>query len=870
MSHFKPSLMTLAFAAAGFGMSVSAHAADGDQAKKEKEVETIEVTLDRRSQSIQDYAGTAQVFSQDEMKKLGITPDFTNLQTIVPGLQISQNEGFAEIYIRGIGTQDNQPTTDSATAVHFNGIYIPRSRGIGPMMFDLQRVEINKGPQGTLRGRNATAGTINFIPNAPVLGEWEGKVSAGIGNYDSREYEAVINVPLADDLAMRISTFGREHGNFYSNALEDHTQGATGAGAEKQNAWRINVLYQPSDRFSAQFVYDHGDITGNGFPGNYFGQAYSDGYTPSNLDDPYRQNFLTEGYVDTDIDGYQLKLTYNFDAFSVEYTGGFRRHNAFNRNSRRPFQFGSDNPAINDVSDVLTADFDNFGTNNIWDRSESTVHEIRFFSPDDARLRWTAGYFTMDEEQYEFRFDTSDKSLGQSSLGGESRSRADIKAQSIFADATYDLTDDWRVKGGIRWTEDDKESLGYQVQYAFDFGADVTGNDVRFSTPGYMPTRPGNSQYLYNGPGSAHELFMANVGTFGARDTLDDFIAQHGPDSVSMTVTGVDNWQAGDNIALKREFKEDYVDYRIGVEHDLDEDHLIYAALTTGSRSGGLNGIVRLESGELAAPTFDREKLTSWEFGSKNEFDIGDSHVVLNATLFYYDYQDQVLQVGAVGDGGSFTPGETNVNANLVVLNVNVGESAILGLEVDGRAYLPYDLDLGWNFSYLDSEYKDAVVSDGRQNIPGGSAPNVNINGNPLMNVSKYNAMVHLGQAKDLDFGTWNWRVTASYRSSFHATPFAGRGFDANGNEIPLDDMPTCCFAEVSNGTFFNDKVDGFVIWNFSTGLTFGDDEQYRVEGYINNITEESYAQKQIINHYVNIAFLNNPRQAGLRFTANF
>ncbi len=868
MSQFKPSLLTLALATAGFSFHATAAEEDKTQKQKEEDIEVIMVTLDRRAQDVQDYAGTAQVFSQNELSRLGITPEFSNLQTVVPGLQISQNEGFNEIYIRGIGTQDNQPTTDGATAVHFNGVYIPRSRGIGPMMYDIQRVEVNKGPQGTLRGRNATAGSINFISNMPDFDEFEGAVKVGLGNYNSKEYEGMVNIPLSETFAVRIAGFGREHDNYYSNNLK-YESGVDGTGAEDETAFRISFAWEPNEKFSAKFIYDTADMDGNGFPGNYFGQAYSSGYDPDSLSNPYSQHFLTEGKVTNDIDGYNLLLTYNFDAFSIEYNGGYREHDYFNRNSRRPFQFGVANPDIDSVDDVLTADFDNFGTNYIWDISEAWVHELRIFSPDDARLRWTVGAFMLDEEQDEFRWDTSDKSLSQTSLGGESRSKNDIESKSIFADATYDLTEDWRIKAGVRYTDDEKQSYGYQVQYHFDFGPDVAASDVRFSTPGFMPTAPGDRQLFHPNQASAYDFFMDGIGRFGANDTLDDLLAQYGPDAVSLTSTigGPGTDTASTQL---REYDENYVDWRIGVEHDLSDDHLVYASITTGSRSGGLNGIIEQADGSLAAPTFDREKLTSYEVGSKNQFDWDGNRVTLNATLFWYQYDDQVLQVAAVAAGGGYEPGDVNVDANLVVQNVNVSESEILGLEIDGGILLPYDFDIGWQIAYLDSEYKDAVVSDGRQNLNGQLPPNVDISGNELMNVSRMNALLHFGQSLDYDWGTWNWRVTGSYRSSFSATPFAGIGFDADGNQIPLEDMPTCCFAEVSSGQFFNDQIDSFTIWNATTSFVFGDEGQYKVEGYINNITEEAYAQKQIINHFVNIAFLNTPRQAGVRFSTVF
>jgi len=845
----------------GCAISNALHAQEAQSDTPNAVLEEIVVTVNRREQNLQDFAGTAQVLSADDLNKSGVGSDFQNLQVVVPGLQISENEGFKEIYIRGIGTQANGPTDDSATAVHLNGVYLPRSRGIGPVLYDLERVEVNKGPQGTLRGRNATAGSVNFITRRPEFDAINGYAKIGFGNFDSNELEGAINLPVSDTLAFRVSGFHRDQENTFSNDVQEFTaENVDGVGANEQNAVRISALWQ-ADRFTGLFVYDYADEDGQGSPGNFFGQAFSAGETIDSLSDPFNQNFLTQGLVTNEIQGFNVVLNYDFDSFSVEYNGGYREHDSFNRNARRPFQFGVANSAIPDVSDILTADFDNFGTNHILDVSEAFVHELRIFAPDDARFRWTIGAFVLDEEQDETRFDTTDRSLSQSSLGGEGVSKNEIKATSVFADATFDVTDKLRVKGGLRYTRDDKTSEGFQVQYDFDFGPGVVADDVRFSTPGYRPTRPGGRQFFdpLDPNVSAAAFFLDGVGRFGENDTLGQLVAAN-PGAVTLSTTE-------DAGTTTREFDESYVDWRLGIEYDITENHLIYASVNTGSRSGGLNPIIRLASGELSNSSFDREQLTSWEIGSKNSFNIGNIPVRFNANLFYYEYEDQVLQVAGVAEGGGFTPGDVNVNANLITRNVNVAESEILGFELDGGALLPYGFNLGWNIAFLDSQYNDAVILDGR---PSAAGFNVDVSGNDLLNVSDFNAVINLGQNLEFNWGSVDWTLTASYRSDFSSTPFDGRAFNEAGEDIPLSSLTGCCFAEVDNGSFFNDQVDSFTLFNVNAGVNFGSEGQYRIEGFVNNLTDEAFATKQIINRFVNIAFLNNPRTAGLRFTANF
>jgi iron complex outermembrane receptor protein len=139
-------------------------------------VETIIVTTDRRMKSIQDVSATVQAFDAEDLSQLAVNNEFKNLQNIVSGLHIARQEGKFEVFIRGIGSSDSDFSSDPSVATHYNGVYLPRPRSIGPMFFDIERVEVNKGPQGTVRGRNATGGLINFISNRPEFDEFYGSL----------------------------------------------------------------------------------------------------------------------------------------------------------------------------------------------------------------------------------------------------------------------------------------------------------------------------------------------------------------------------------------------------------------------------------------------------------------------------------------------------------------------------------------------------------------------------------------------------------------------------------------------------------------------------------------------------------------------
>ncbi|MBW8808229.1 MAG: hypothetical protein JF591_05225 [Lysobacter sp.] len=165
----------------------------------------------------------------------------------------------------------------------------------------------------------------------------------------------------------------------------------------------------------------------------------------------------------------------------------------------------------------------------------------------------------------------------------------------------------------------------------------------------------------------------------------------------------------------------------------------------------------------------------------------------------------------------------------------------------------------------------------------GGLGLIVPLDGNRLPNTSKYNANVSLSQTIDIGRGalsSFDWTINLTYRSDYYLTAFNSRGFglDANGRviEIPLRDMPfnngsnPAAGGGPANGLAMRDDVDGFVTVNVSAGLNFGSDNQFRIDGFVSNLTDEVYSGKGFVNNATNIRYLNTPRMYGVRFSSQF
>ncbi len=906
-----PSVLALAIASA----TTSSVALAADEAKAKKIIEEVIVTTERRSQSLQDVAATVQAFSAEDLKAYGLNNDFRNLQNAVTGLHISNQEGKLEVYLRGVGNSDSDFASDPSVATHYNGVYLPRPRSIGPMFFDVERVEVNKGPQGTLRGRNATGGSINIISKRPDTDEFSGSVKVGAGRYDQQNIEAVVNVPVTDTLAVRAAVYTEERDTYMKNALAgsdlssssisegaltrlmNSTGGSLEApGALDDEAIRISATWDPTDEFSAFVMYDSVKQRGSGTPGAFTGRALSAGYDIDDLSDPYSQYFVNSGEMKNDIRGFSTNLAYDFGGVTLEYNGSWREYDFQHRNAAREWQIGMDYPGAREEAEGVL-----FGNNATaygnfvqGETSETMVHEVRLVSSGDGPLQWTAGAFMMEED---FSWASQDFSHGWwgdcdwfqdgtvcgwlNGLSGENRNDdSTVESTAFFADGTFAVNDQLRLKGGIRWTEDDKTANEANANYQLVLTDEALASlglagpeDIVMATDGLQLVEAGdrpNNLVPIGNSSATRDYFLQGIQSWGANDNIDDLIA-YDPNLFQVVINS--DFDDGTGVGnISKSYSEDYVDWRIGAEYDINDDHMVYGTISTGTRSGGVN---RPLPGALGASVnWSPEELTVWEAGSKYAFVAGEFPVRLNTAIFYYDYSEKVLQ-GLVSVTTPCNTNPTGFCTDNYVQNQNAAEASILGFEVDGDVVLPHGFNFRWNFAYLDSEFKDSVVVDSRQ-----GAAEVNIKGNKLPNTSKYNLNLVLAQSMDVDWGMvsgFDWSLGMSYRSDFYLSPYNDKGYDSSGNQIDLADMGinshwliTGAGFDAANGNFLSDNVPDLTIWNMNAGLNFGSEGKYRLEAWVSNLTDETYSTKAFINDSVNIRFLNPPRMSGLRFTAEF
>jgi outer membrane receptor protein involved in Fe transport len=222
---------------AGTGATSAPVAATADPSQT---LSDVIVTAERREASAQRTPIAMSVLSPDTLQRNGVSA-LSDLARIAPSVNFSFVRSNAVITIRGVSSRDTTEIGDPAVATSIDGFFYQRTIGLNDSVFDLERVEVLRGPQGTLYGRNATGGAINFITAKPKP-EFGASVRGGFGNYNSINTEGMVNVPVTNWLAIRASFATRSHDGYRNNA-----PGPNGDDAAAKAA-RIHLLFTPTDR----------------------------------------------------------------------------------------------------------------------------------------------------------------------------------------------------------------------------------------------------------------------------------------------------------------------------------------------------------------------------------------------------------------------------------------------------------------------------------------------------------------------------------------------------------------------------------------------------------------------------------------------
>jgi len=871
-------------------------------ATKDAVLEEVVVTVERFQQSLQSYEGTAVTATQVQLDKVGAS-NLVDLPSLLPGVEISNYEDNTELYVRGIGSNANTELGDPAVAPHLDDVYVPRPRGLGVAFFDIERVEVNVGPQGTIRGRNALGGTINIVSRKPVIGSFEGYAEYGTGNFDHQEVRGALNVPLGSVAAARVAVYSSKHNAYIKNTGPLTT--LDGWESQDDQGARVHFLLQPIERLSVLLSADYLHSRGTGSRGVDFFNAALNGINFNDVSDPRQVN--QTGFSpsqDTRHWGLALNTTLKTDFLNVQYIGGYRDLHYISDHSTtgRNYDFPGDERQIVINQSSLNPDgpqaqafvneryYGAFGA-LLWDTtSKAYTHELRVTSPtDSAPLTWATGLYYFKEKQNVFLGIPLDY---QTALPYLEFNQGDTvgESKSAYADLTWAVTNRLRVTGGARYSEESKSRVGFN----FIAGLDTNGVAIRTGTPGFamqgldrsLRTTDPDGDGVPNTLNDLVLLYKGGIKSYGINDTLNTFLnggcvqaSQFGNTCAGYPglkfAFGGATVQSGKNA-------DSYIDWRIRVGFDLTDDNLLYALIATGNKAPSFNDTVDLNPAQpgtqLFTPPIGPEKSTMIEVGSKNTFYPGGKPFVLNASVFYVRYTDQVfstliglqlLDNDPTNDAGCLDA-DPNTPCAAITLNQNIGKSKNMGLQIDSALALGAGFDLAGTILYQKSEYDNgSVVTDSRRSNPAGGALLVDLGGNELPRVPPLTLNLRLSESIPVSAGTVDWTVAATYKTRQYLTAFNGDSSGSGGRLVTTVDSRGVATGYGASQLRLNDRVDGYAHLDVGVGFTH-DASKVRVEGYINNVTDEAHASQAVIAQDSQEFVFNPPRTFGARVKVNF
>jgi iron complex outermembrane recepter protein len=828
---------------------------------------------------VQKVSGVVQSITGDQIRKDGIS-DVRQLQAAIPGLSIANQEGNVEIYIRGVGSSNNTELGDPGAAPHLNGIYIPRPRGLGLQFYDLERVEVNKGPQGTLYGRNALAGTLNIITAKPRLGERSGYIQGEVANRSGSGGEGAINIPIGDTAALRASGFYSKKDYGFTNASTDaQASKLKPAGLEENYAGRLSFLWDPTSALSVSVVGDYGKERGTGYPGaNIYGPIVASNtgtnvVRPGDLDITNVVYRGLQGEMTNTLWGIQAKAAYDFDKVTAEFTVSNRSVDFYQRNA-------SSTGIVYPGLDLATVQYDNFSGQFWQTKSKSQTYEFRLSSKGKQRLTWSTGLFHFNEDQEVGFLSLADR--GYCCYSGTEFTFPDVKGQSTaaFADGTFEINDAWRVLAGVRQTTEKKSRNGIGGNLALTLGGEDFACCVatRFGTEGFVPNLLSRPNFNVTGLTRAQtaQFIIDSIRTAGLRDTLIQQIQAIAnatndfgncfirPDinngSIKCPLLKPSDRNGGfsyANLTIPTaqigSSKANYSDFRLGFEHDLSKDNMLYAKVSTGHKAGGFNDSF---NGSNIPEVFGPEKILVYEIGSRNSVSMYNRRSTFNVTGFYYDYSNQVFQdLTCINLDLTQTPPVCN---GYSLVNRNIGASRLAGLEAESKIALPSNFTLDLNLTLLNTKITKGVVADSRAQDfgNGGVTPIISLVGNELPLASKFNLNGRLSHFIPVGSGTFDWQILANYRSAYYLTQF-------NEDDVVL--LNGTRTNAIKSG--FPDRQKGFTTVNVGTGYSF---DKFRIEFWAANVFNKQASQKALVGSSVNVRFLNDARIYGLRARYTF
>jgi len=595
--------------AASMALAAPAFAQAAQGAAETADTNEIVVTAQNRSQNVQDVPIAISVVTGKALADKGVT-DFTSVQKVAPVLNITNDTNNTRVSVRGIGSLTNNEAQDQSIAVNIDGEYINRPTILNAAIFDLDRVEVLRGPQGTLYGRNSTGGAVNFITRKPG-NAFAVNASASYGNYNSVLVDGGVDLPLGDVGGIRVAGFFRSHDgySFHPNRPFSPTSAYVPSASNRSDTdhtggGRVSIRLKPAAGLTIDAAVERveqdiitgaqawADLTSAANNPGTSTTACANGWTkigqvaggisclPTNTNilagydrHSYPSPLVGVSSLSQQSTAVRGRIAYDFGPATLTYTGGYR---------------STHNTGMNTLSPAFV--FTNFGAS-----VKTQSHELRL-NGDTAGVQWQTGVFYFREKQ------NTNGGLYTPFVGANGsyvnyfRHPTDTKSWSVFGQVEVPVADKLTVVAGGRYTHDERDAVFTNFNPFF---------------------------FVFSGGTGAFNTGPVNLA---------------GKESVY----GV--------TATKLHFSGSRFTWMGGLNYKPNADTLIYAKVSSGYKAGGFDG---------AGTTFRPETNTAYEAGAK----VGFGRSTVNVAGFYYDYKDlqnDVLLNPAIG-AQTFNAGKAKI-----------------------------------------------------------------------------------------------------------------------------------------------------------------------------------------------------------------
>lgn len=641
------------------------------------QLEEVVVTAEKYESSLQDTPLSVLAFSEEQIDNLNVT-DLQDMQNFLPnvsiGGQVAAGGSYPNTVIRGIGQATARVNNDRGVALYVDDMFYPRSTGSLLKLLDVDRLEVLRGPQGTLFGRNATGGAIRYITNKPK-DEFSGRVRTTYGSFDRKDVDGLINIPFSDQLLGRFQA-GYSDRDGFIDEVDVNGSKIGEAGGQEDWAVRAVLRYLPTENITADFSAAYTNVDAD--PSPYIATEV-DGLplggpigTAARVRNNYFVNVLGQGPQVADD---PRLLSPDDETF--------------------PWVCFLDDPAIfnpavvGDTAGKTTTRSGSFCDRSSEDKNTFLNADINFDLSESLTLRSITGYQDLSTEN------------GTSLFGDGIVRRFFIDTEVFTQEFQLNFTGE-RFNGvaGLYYYDENVDRLDQQnvaagggpfVGQCCSFIDDIFVQDVR------------SLAIFGSGTYSITDALQLTLGLRYSDEEKDINVTDTGRSGVApINIKGSDSW--------------DSFDYRLALDYQVNEDVMVFGSVSTGFKSGGFGAdIVAFVPFSVApggsrpgtpqtpvVPSYDQEEVLSYEVGVRSEW--FENRFRANVTAFMTEYDNMIIQIPEF----STPPGPPQL------LQDNGADVEFQGIELELMFAVTDSLTLNANYGYLDHEIKEIIQPIGQ------------------------------------------------------------------------------------------------------------------------------------------------------------